>query len=221
VTVTAEGFLPHALPGFIAWLREQAAGDDGVLFDLHKLIIATPDYHDWGIQYDKWHVADENPDLAELRAGRLPLVPGLFELHCRECHRPYPCATVREIAARYRDRPGFEDGWTLRPPKKHAASRVPRLTKADKTLEIEGPSVTCGHCRFSSSLDGEFSVEDGRLTWRAAPDPQPGRGPGLFSCCESDPVVEFKHVVAGDREFSSEEIAALRVTAGRVREEVP
>ena len=50
-------------------------------------------------------------DLAELKAGRLHLTPGLFELHCPECRAPYPCKTVRLLADRYRDRPGFEDHW--------------------------------------------------------------------------------------------------------------
>ena len=41
------------------------------------------------------------------------------------------------------------------------------------SLEIEGPSATCGHCRFTSALAGTFSVEDGLLVWRGAPDVQP------------------------------------------------
>jgi hypothetical protein len=114
VTVTkAPVLLPHALPGFIAWLREQAEGDEValLLLDLHKMILATPDYWDWGNQIDRWHVADENPDMAELKAGRLHLAPGLFELHCRECRARYPCKTLRLLVDRYRDRPGFEDHW--------------------------------------------------------------------------------------------------------------
>lgn len=84
-----------------------------------------------------------------------------------------------------------------------------------KTLEIEGPSVTCGACRFTSALEGTFSVEDGRLVWRADPDPQPRRGPDFRSCCEGRDCGEFEHVTDGwgDREFSSEEIAAVRATA--------
>ena len=74
-----------------------------------------------------------------------------------------------------------------------------------KTLEIEGPTVTCGHCRFGSALDGKFSVEDGLLVWRAAPDPQPRRGPDLDSCCESSPVVEFEHIMAGDEDLGAED----------------
>jgi hypothetical protein len=115
VTTTTALFLPHALPGFIAWLREQAGEDEVtlLLLDLHKMVMVTPDYWDWGRQIDRWHVADESPDLAELKAGRLHLMPGLFELHCKECRAPYPCKTVRLLTARYKDRPGFENGWSL------------------------------------------------------------------------------------------------------------
>ena len=114
VTVTkASILLPHALPGFIAWLREQAGEDEMALalLDLHKMVMVTPDYWDWGVRFDHWQVRDESPDLAELKAGRLHLTPGLFELHCPECRAPYPCKTVRLLADRYRDRPGFEDHW--------------------------------------------------------------------------------------------------------------
>jgi hypothetical protein len=88
-----------------------------------------------------------------------------------------------------------------------------------QTLEIEAPAATCGHCRFTSALSGAWSVEDGRLVWRAEADPQPRRGPDLHSCCESSPVIEFTSITAewGDREFSSEEIAALRATAEHAR----
>jgi hypothetical protein len=85
------------------------------------------------------------------------------------------------------------------------------------TLEIEDPSVHCGHCRFSARLSGKWSVEDGRLVFRADADPQPRRGPDLESCCESDPVVYFRHVKAGDTDLGDEEIAALRATAEYAR----
>lgn len=82
-----------------------------------------------------------------------------------------------------------------------------------ETLEIEGPTAQCGHCRFLVALDGEFSVEDGRLVWRASAEPQPRRGPDLESCCESDPVVEFTRITAGGRELTAEQVAALRQSA--------
>jgi hypothetical protein len=82
-------------------------------------------------------------------------------------------------------------------------------------LEIDGPLATCGHCRFTTALTGKFSVEDGLLVWRAAADPQPRRGPGLESCCESNPVIEFGHVTADGEELSAEQVAALRETQRR------
>ena len=116
MTVTkASILLPHALPGFIAWLHEQADGDETTLalLDLHKMVMVTPDYWDWDRKISDWHVRDESPDMAELKAGRLHMVPGLFELHCRECRAKYPCKTVRLLASRYRDRIGYENGWVL------------------------------------------------------------------------------------------------------------
>lgn len=83
------------------------------------------------------------------------------------------------------------------------------------TLEIDNPSATCGHCRFMTTLTGEWSVEDGRLVFRAGADPQPRRGPDLESCCESDPVINFEHITCGypEQELTGEQIAALRATA--------
>jgi len=78
---------------------------------------------------------------------------------------------------------------TVRPPKRHL------------TLEIENPAMVCGHCRFATELSGEWSVEDGMLVFRADPDPQPGRGPDLDGCFESDVVIEFEHIEAGRREL--------------------
>ena len=94
-------------------------------------------------------------------------------------------------------------------------------TDRGKTAEIEGPSVTCGACHFTSALKGAFSVEDGRLVWRGDADPQPCRGPDFRSCCEGRECGDFLHVTAnwGDREFSGEEIAALQTAAEQAREE--
>lgn len=86
-----------------------------------------------------------------------------------------------------------------------------------KTLEIENPAAVCGGCHFTTELAGEWTVEDGRLVFRAAADPQPRRGPDLQSCCESDHdgvgVVEFEHVTAGREQLSDEQVAELRATA--------
>jgi hypothetical protein len=88
-----------------------------------------------------------------------------------------------------------------------------KMSSRQLTLEIEGPLATCGHCRFTTALTGEFSVEAGRLVWRGAPDPLPRRGPDLRCCCESDPVIEFKYINAGDEELSELQIAILRQAA--------
>ena len=66
-------------------------------------------------------------------------------------------------------------------------------------------------------LSGAFSVEDGLLVWRAAPDPQPRRGPDLSSCCESDPVINFKYVTVDGVDLSGEQVAALRETAAQAQ----
>lgn len=81
-----------------------------------------------------------------------------------------------------------------------------------ETLEIENPLVVCGHCWFRVPLRGEWSVEDGRLVFRANPDPQPGRGPDLVGCCETD-LIEFERITADGKELSPEQVAALRETA--------
>lgn len=87
------------------------------------------------------------------------------------------------------------------------------------TLEISNPSATCGHCRFMTELTGEWSVESGRLVFRAAADPQPRRGPDLESCCESDPVIRFEHVTCGypERELTGQEADEIRSTADYAR----
>jgi hypothetical protein len=80
-------------------------------------------------------------------------------------------------------------------------------------LEIGGPTVQCGHCRFLTALTGTFSVEDGLLVWRGDPDPQPRRGPGLDGCCESDPVIEFERITVDGKDLDAGQISALRATA--------
>ena len=85
-----------------------------------------------------------------------------------------------------------------------------------ETLEIEGPAAVCGHCRFTSALKGAWSVEDGVLVWRGDRDPQPRRGPDLESCCESDPVIEFKHITVDGERLAGWQVAVLRANAGQV-----
>lgn len=86
-------------------------------------------------------------------------------------------------------------------------------------LELEPPRFSCGHCRFSTSLTGRWSVEDGRLVFRADADPQPRRGPDLEGCCESRDVAEFTEIVTDtDQVINREELAALRAAASLSRE---
>lgn len=85
------------------------------------------------------------------------------------------------------------------------------------TLQIENPLAVCGHCRFTTELSGEWSVEGGRLVFRADPDPQGRRGPDLESCGESDPVIEFEHVTAGGKPLGAGQVAELRETARAAR----
>ena len=86
-----------------------------------------------------------------------------------------------------------------------------------RTLEIENPSAHCGHCRFSARVTGKWSVEDGRLVFRADADPQPRRGPDLVSCCESGPVVRFECITVDGEDLGSGEIAVLRASAEYAR----
>jgi hypothetical protein len=73
----------------------------------HKMIVAGPDYHDWGVQHGKWHVVAEDPTENDLRG----LQPGLFELHCRCCRSPFPCRTVTIVASAYKHREGYAQHW--------------------------------------------------------------------------------------------------------------
>lgn len=88
-----------------------------------------------------------------------------------------------------------------------------------ETLEIENPLATCGGCRFTTALDGTWSVEGGRLVFRAMLNPLTRRGPSLGSCCEGRHegveygALEFKHVTADGKPLSDEDFAALKVSA--------
>lgn len=61
-------------------------------------------------------------------------------------------------------------------------------------LIIEPPMALCGNCNFQTALAGKFSVENGRLVWRADADIQPRRGPDLTGCVEGYDVAKFAHV---------------------------
>jgi hypothetical protein len=84
-----------------------------------------------------------------------------------------------------------------------------------KRLHIEFPAARCGYCGFTSGVYGEWTVEDGRLVFRAEADPLPGRGPDLFGCCEGSECGDFSGVEFdyGQDPLSDAEFAALRRAA--------
>jgi hypothetical protein len=86
-------------------------------------------------------------------------------------------------------------------------------------LEIDSPLATCGSCRFTTALTGTWSVEDGRLVFRAALDPLTRRGPSIDSCCEGrheldgDRVIEFAGVKLDGQRLGDEQFTALKASA--------
>ena len=87
------------------------------------------------------------------------------------------------------------------------------MEKRHVTLDIFNPIADCGHCHFGQALKGTWSVEDGRLVFRADADPLPSRGPDLNGCYESDSVVRFKHIEVDGTELTDAEVEALRKEA--------
>jgi hypothetical protein len=77
-------------------------------------------------------------------------------------------------------------------------------------LEIDNPLAQCGHCRFGNALKGSWSVEDGRLVFRADPNPLRGRGPDLHHCSESSEGAEFKRITVNGEPLPAEQVAALQ-----------
>lgn len=84
--------------------------------------------------------------------------------------------------------------------------------------ELDPPSIVCGKCRFTSSVEGEWSAHYGRLTFIAAADPQPRRGPDLFTCGECGS--EFHHVSTdwNSKRLDENVLAAVQATASKARE---
>jgi len=85
--------------------------------------------------------------------------------------------------------------------------------------ELDNPSIICGKCRFTSNVEGEYSVEDGRLVFRADPDPQPRRGPDFTSCGECGARFTQVRFDWGRGMFTKEDLAAIQATAVKVREQ--
>ena len=97
-----------------------------------------------------------------------------------------------------------------------ARERQERLWQ--ETLEISAPLATCGGCRFGTALSGTWSVEDGRLVFRAAADPLQRRGPSMGSCCEGyhngrAEVLEFRRVTVDGEPLTDEQFAMLKASA--------
>jgi hypothetical protein len=88
-----------------------------------------------------------------------------------------------------------------------------------EALEIESPLATCGDCRFTTALDGAWSVEDGRLVFRARLNPLTRRGPSMGTCCEGHHegvefgALEFRRVTLDGNPLSDEQFATLKASA--------
>lgn len=90
----------------------------------------------------------------------------------------------------------------------------------DAKLELESPVFTCGHCRFSTALAGHWTIEHGRLVFRADADPQPRRGPDLHYCGESRETASFTSIVTDtDQVFTGDVLAGLQKVAERAHDE--
>ena len=63
-------------------------------------------------------------------------------------------------------------------------------------LEIESPMFRCGDCGFTVPIRGAWSTRNGRLTFVADEDLQPGRGPDLEGCREGWNVAHWTHIKA-------------------------
>ena len=86
-----------------------------------------------------------------------------------------------------------------------------------QTLEIDAPLAACGHCRFTTALDGSWSVEDGRLVFRAALDPLTRRGPSIGGCSEGchdgRGAIGFRRITVDGEPLTDEQVAMLRSSA--------
>jgi hypothetical protein len=96
--------------------------------------------------------------------------------------------------------------------------RKPPEPSYKETLEIENPLAACGGCRFTRALRGTWSVEDGRLVFRAALNPLAGRGPSMGTCGEGyhervDGPLEFRRVTVDGKPLSDDQFATLKASA--------
>jgi hypothetical protein len=95
-------------------------------------------------------------------------------------------------------------------------------TEKEVQLLLTPPSFMCSKCHFMTNLSGRWSIEHGRLMFRADEDPQPRRGPDLVSCCEGYECGDFTKIVteygSEKQEFSRQELDELRRTAANACE---
>lgn len=87
-------------------------------------------------------------------------------------------------------------------------------------LDIDSPDVRCSVCSFTTSLSGQWTVEDGRLVFRADADPLQSRGPDFGGCSEGRQPHSVVGVTVdyGHRRLSDEEFAMLRSAADAERQ---
>lgn len=99
------------------------------------------------------------------------------------------------------------------------ADSLDRWLKARRNLlEIESPLARCADCGFVNRLTGVWSVDDGRLVFRADANPLSRRGPDFHHCGESSEVAEFTRITVGDKPLRAEEVAALQAAEAQWNE---
>lgn len=88
-----------------------------------------------------------------------------------------------------------------------------------QTLEIDNPLAKCGGCGFATALSGTWSVEGGRLVFRADLNPLARRGPSMGTCCEGNHegvasgALEFRYVTVDGKPLADAQFAALKASA--------
>jgi hypothetical protein len=78
------------------------------------------------------------------------------------------------------------------------------------TLKIDEPTAKCGNCRFGNLLTGKWSVEDGRLVFRADTSPLRSRGPSLGWCGECGAEFDLLTMGLSDTPLSTDDFDALK-----------
>lgn len=79
-------------------------------------------------------------------------------------------------------------------------------------LEIEHAGARCGECSFTSSIRGVWTVEDGRLTFRADADALARRGPSFGYCGECGAEFDGITFDFDQRPMAAADYEALKAT---------